>query len=41
MSRVALLVVLAMMSGCVTLPRDVAKELEPVAQDRQDHFDKP
>jgi hypothetical protein len=41
MSRVLLLVVLAMLSGCVTLPRDVAKELEPVSQERPDHFNKP
>lgn len=41
MSRLLLLVVLAMLSGCVTLPRDVARELEPVANDAPDHFDKP
>ena len=34
MSRVLLLaVILAMLSGCVTLPRDVARELEPVAHE--------
>ena len=41
MSRLLLLVVLATLSGCVTLPRDVARELEPVAHDVPDHFDKP
>jgi hypothetical protein len=41
MSRLLLLVILAMSSGCVTLPRDVARELEPVAHDAQDHFNKP
>ena len=40
-SRVLVLALLAMLSGCVTLPRDVARELEPVANDRQDHFNKP
>jgi hypothetical protein len=33
--------VLAMLSGCINLPRNVAKELEPVQQDRPDHFRKP
>lgn len=32
---------LAMLSGCITLPRDVARELEPVPHDRPDHFHKP
>ena len=41
MSRLPLLVILAMLSGCVTLPRDVAMELEPVARDVPDHFNKP
>ena len=41
MSRAILLVALAMLSGCVTLPRDVARELEPVAHDAPDHFNKP
>ena len=36
-----MLVILAMLSGCVTLPPDVAKELEPVARDAPDHFNKP
>jgi starvation-inducible outer membrane lipoprotein len=40
-SILALLVlVLVMLSGCITLPRDVASELEPVAHHRQDHFRK-
>jgi starvation-inducible outer membrane lipoprotein len=42
MSRAILLVlILAMLSGCITLPRDVASELEPVAHQQQDHFHKP
>ena len=41
MSRLTLLVILAMLSGCVTLPRDVARELNPVAHDAPDHFNKP
>jgi len=42
MSRSILIVVmLAMLSGCITLPRDVAGELEPQARDRPDHFRKP
>lgn len=41
MSRLLLLVVLATLSGCVTLPRDVARELEPVAHEAPDHFNKP
>ena len=41
MSRLLLLVILAMLSGCVTLPRDVARELEPVAHDAPDHFNRP
>ena len=42
MSRLFLVaVVLAMLSGCITLPRDVAQELEPVPHDRADHFNKP
>ena len=42
MSR-SLLIVLAlvMLSSCITLPREVASELEPVAHHRQDHFYKP
>ena len=40
MSRVMLLTLLALLSGCVTLPRDVARELEPVAHGA-DHFRKP
>ena len=35
-----LLLVLVMSSSCITLPRDVASELEPVAHHRQDHFRK-
>lgn len=41
MSRLLLLVILAKLSGCVTLPRDVARELEPVAHEAPDHFNKP
>jgi hypothetical protein len=42
MSRLLLMaVVLAMSSGCITLPRDVAQELEPVRHDQPDHFHKP
>jgi starvation-inducible outer membrane lipoprotein len=41
MSQLMLLVILAMLSGCVTLPREVARELEPVAHDAPDHFTKP
>jgi starvation-inducible outer membrane lipoprotein len=41
MSQLTLLVILAMLSGCVTLPREVARELEPVAHDTPDHFNKP
>jgi hypothetical protein len=41
MSRLPLLAILVMLSGCVTLPRDVARELEPVARDAPDHFTKP
>lgn len=42
MSRILLLsVVLAMLSGCVTLPPSVAKELESVRQDHPDHFHRP
>ncbi len=41
MSRLLLPIILAMLSGCVTLPRDVASELEPVAHDAPDHFNKP
>jgi hypothetical protein len=41
MSRSILIVfVLAMLTGCITLPHDVAGELEPAAHDRQDHFRK-
>ena len=32
---------LATLSGCITLPRDVASELQPMAHDRPDHFHKP
>ena len=42
MSRSLLIVVvLAILSGCITLPQDVASELEPVPHDRPDHFHKP
>jgi hypothetical protein len=42
MSRsISILLLLAMLSSCITLPRDVADELEPVAHHRQDHFHKP
>ena len=42
MNRAILVVLmLAMLCGCITLPRDVASELEPVAHPRQDHFHKP
>jgi hypothetical protein len=42
MSRPILIaMLLAMLSGCVTLPHDVAGELEPAAHDQQDHFRKP
>ena len=42
MSRALLIVlVLATVNGCITLPREVARELEPVAHHRQDHFHKP
>jgi starvation-inducible outer membrane lipoprotein len=42
MSRSLLIVLtLAMLSGCITLPRDVASELQPVPRDRPDHFHKP
>ena len=42
MSRSILIVLaLAMLSSCITLPREVASELEPVAHHRQDHFHKP
>ena len=42
MNRAMLVVlVLAMLSGCITLPRDVASELEPMAHPLQDHFHKP
>jgi hypothetical protein len=41
MSRLLLPVILAMLSGCVTLPRDVARELEPLAHEAPDHFNKP
>jgi len=42
MSRVLwLAAILAMLSGCITLPRGVARELESVAHDRPDHFHKP
>ena len=41
MSRSILIVlVLALLSSCITLPREVASELEPVAHHRQDHFRK-
>lgn len=42
MRRIALLAVtFAMLSGCITLPRSVARELEPVSQNHPDHFHKP
>ena len=42
MSRSILVVILlAILSSCITLPREVASELEPVAHHRQDHFHKP
>ena len=42
MSRALLMAAtLAILSGCFTLPREVASELEPVAHHRQDHFHKP
>jgi starvation-inducible outer membrane lipoprotein len=42
MSRALLMAVtLAILSGCIALPREVASELEPVAHHRQDHFHKP
>ncbi len=42
MSRAILIVfLLAMSSGCINLPREVASELEPVGHHRQDHFHKP
>ena len=42
MKRVMMLaVVLAMLSGCMSLPRNVAQELEPVQHDHPDHFQKP
>ena len=40
MSRAVLLALVAILSGCVTLPRDVARELEPVTHGA-DHFNKP
>jgi len=42
MSRLLLVVLLWVpLSSCISLPRDVAGELEPVAHHRQDHFHKP
>jgi hypothetical protein len=42
MSRLLLVVLLLVtLSSCISLPRDVASELEPVAHHRQDHFHKP
>jgi len=42
MSRSLLIVLLlAMLGGCITLPREVASELQPVPRDRPDHFHKP
>jgi hypothetical protein len=42
MSRsIVMVVILAMLSGCITLPREVASELEPLPRDRPDHFHKP
>lgn len=42
MKRTLLLVaLLAMLSGCITLPRSVARELEPMQHDHPDHFHKP
>jgi hypothetical protein len=42
MSRAILVVLmLATLSSCITLPPEVASELEPGAHHRQDHFQKP
>ena len=41
MSRSLLVAVVLLLGGCITLPREVALELEPVQRDRQDHFNKP
>jgi len=42
MSRSLLVaLMLVMLSSCISLPRDVASELQPVAHHRQDHFHKP
>jgi len=42
MSRSLLVaLMLVMLSSCISLPRDVARELQPVAHHRQDHFHKP
>ena len=42
MSRsIWILLLLALLSSCITLPHEVASELEPLAHHRQDHFHKP
>jgi hypothetical protein len=42
MSRLLLVVLLLVtLSSCISLPHDVASELEPAAHHRQDHFHKP
>jgi hypothetical protein len=42
MSRLLLVVLLLVTSSsCISLPREVASELEPAAHHRQDHFHKP
>jgi hypothetical protein len=42
MSRSLLVaLMLAMLSSCIMLPREVASELEPAATHGQDHFHKP
>lgn len=35
-----LVLALAVQSGCITLPPDVAAELEPARQDQTNHFHK-
>jgi hypothetical protein len=37
---VLMVAVLAMQSGCISLPPSVAAELEPARHDRPDHFQK-
>lgn len=42
MSRSILMVLmLTMLTGCITLPHEVATELQPMPHDRPDHFHKP